>query len=102
MLSLQMHAKAGWVPVEQPYPATDTQRVQQAAVVLANATGAVWRVVGSDSQVAALWDGRRWHTTAPAQWVGDAAAAPAPAPFWRQDPGFESTIPAADGRGKGL
>lgn len=86
MLSLQTFTTSGWMPVGAPYEARDTQAVQQAAVALGRATGAVWRVVGSDGKVLALWDGRRWQSVA--------EAVPVPAPFWQQDRGdFASTVP---------
>lgn len=91
MLSLQTFTKCGWFAVGMPFEPRDTQRVQQAAVVLFNATGAVWRIVGSSGDVLALWDGRRWHAVAEAQ----PAPAPAPAPslvrFWHQEPDHDPT-----------
>lgn len=89
MLSLQTFTQRGWVPVGAPYAVADTHRVQQAAVVLATATGAVWRVVGSDGRVLSLWDGRRWQSVAEAQPL----PVPAPTRFWQQEPDFDSTVP---------
>lgn len=85
MLSLQTYTKQGWVPVGAPYELADAQRVQQAATSLSGSTGAVWRVVGADGRVLALWDGRRWQTVAEAQ--------PMPTPFWSQDGAFSPTVP---------
>lgn len=87
MLSLQYFTTRGWVPLGLPYELADTQRMQQAAAVLSEGTGAVWRVVGECGRVLTLWDGRRWQAVAEAQ--------PMPVAWWDQRRGdFISTIPA--------
>lgn len=85
MLSLQHYTGARWVPLGLPYGLADAQRVQQAATMLAHATGTVWRIVGEGDRVLSLWDGRRWQTVA--------EAAPMPATWWQQDTGYSDTIP---------
>ena len=87
MLTLQTYTLGGWRTVGAPYPVGDAQRVQQAATMLAHATGAVWRVLGEGGRVMTLWDGRRWHLAA--------EALPMPAPWWEQGrDDYPHTIPA--------
>ncbi len=85
MLNLQTYTLNGWHTVGTPYSIGDAQKVQQAATMLAHATGAVWRVLGEGGRVLSLWDGRRWQTVA--------EAAPMPATWWQQDSGYPDTIP---------
>ena len=89
MLILQHYTTSGWRSVGTAYPLGDAQRVQQAATMLAHATGAVWRVLGDGGRVLTLWDGRRWQTVAEAQ--------PMPASWWdQQESAYADTVQTAD------
>lgn len=87
MLVLQHYSSDGWKTLGTPYCVNDTQRVQQLAAQLAPLIGAVWRVVGMDSRVLSVYDGRRWHATA--------ESVPMRVPWWEQKhrPDFIDTIP---------
>jgi len=87
MQVLQHYTKAGWVSVGCPFGPGNSEGIQRCAQQLAPLLGVVWRVVSLSGSVLCLFDGKRWHSTAPAM--------PMPAPWWEQDRGqdFQDTIP---------